>query len=114
MGATRSRPPRRWVQRGSQVGPAAKALTAYLHHSLGISFAKIVRLFAERLGLTVTAGAICQASQSTSTDLVPVDSQIRARINASPVVAMDETGVRNEVAHIEWLRGLEGQLLMVT
>ena len=79
---------------GSQVGPGAKAWAAYLHYSLGIPFAKIARLFAERLGLTVTAGAICQASQSTSTDLVPVTTDIRARINASPVVAMDETGWR--------------------
>jgi transposase len=79
---------------GAQIGPAAKAWAAYLHYSLGVPFAKIARLFAERLGLSVTAGALCQAAQSTSTDLVPVNNQIRARVNDSPVVAADETGWR--------------------
>lgn len=79
---------------GAQIGPNAKAWAAWLHYSLGIPFAKISRFFSERLGLAVTAGAICQSSQSTSTDLVPVNREIRDRINASPVVAMDETGWR--------------------
>lgn len=79
---------------GAQIGPAAKAWAAWLHYSLGVPFAKISRFFAERLGLSVTAGAICQAAQSTSTDLAAVNTQIRARVNASPVVAADETGWR--------------------
>lgn len=79
---------------GAQIGPNAKAWAAWLHYSLGVPFAKISRFFAERLGLTVTAGAICQAAQSSSTDLVAVNNQIRARVNASPVVAADETGWR--------------------
>jgi transposase len=79
---------------GAQIGPNAKAWAAYLHYSLGVPFAKVARFFAERLGLTVTAGAICQSAQSTSTDLVPVNSEIRTRVNNSPVVAADETGWR--------------------
>jgi transposase len=79
---------------GAQIGPTAKAWAAYLHYSLGVPFAKIARFFAERLGLSVTAGAICQSAQSTSTDLVPVNNQIRRRVNTSPVVAADETGWR--------------------
>lgn len=79
---------------GAQIGPNAKAWAAWLHYSLGVPFAKVSRFFAERLGLTVTAGALCQASQSTSTDLVPVTNEIRQRINRSPVVAMDESGWR--------------------
>lgn len=79
---------------GSQVGPNAKAWAAWMHYSLGIPFAKIARFFADRLGLTVTAGALCQAGQTTSTALVPVTDQIRERINASAMVVMDETGWR--------------------
>jgi transposase len=79
---------------GAQIGPNAKAWAAWLHYSLGVPFAKIARLFAERLGLSVTAGALCQAAQSTSTDLVPVNNEIRRRVNNSPVVAADETGWR--------------------
>jgi transposase len=79
---------------GAQIGPNAKAWAAWLHYSLGVPFAKIARFFAERLGLEVTAGAICQSAQSTSTDLVPVTTEIRRRVNTSPVVAADETGWR--------------------
>ena len=79
---------------GAQIGPNAKAWAAWLHYSLGVPFAKIARFFAERLGLNVTAGALCQAAQSTSTDLVPVNAEIRRRVNNSPVVAADETGWR--------------------
>ena len=77
---------------GAQIGPNAKAWAAWLHYSLGVPFAKMSRLFAERLGGTVTAGALCQAAQSTSTDLVALNAEIRARLNASAVVAADETG----------------------
>ena len=79
---------------GAQIGPNAKAWAAWLHYSLGVPFAKIARFFAERLGLTVTAGAICQSAQSTSTDLVAVNAEIRRRVNNSAVVAADETGWR--------------------
>ena len=79
---------------GAQVGPHAKAWAAWMHYSLGIPFAKIARFFTDRLGLTVTAGALCQAGQTTSTALVPVTSQIRERINTSAMVVMDETGWR--------------------
>ena len=66
-----------------------------MHYSLGIPFEKISKFFSLRLGLGVTAGALCQAGQTTSTALVPVTTDIRKRINDSPVVAMvDETGWR--------------------
>ena len=79
---------------GAQIGPNAKAWAAWLHYSLGIPFAKIARFYADRLGLTVTAGALCQAGQTTSTELVPVTGQIRERVNDSAMVVMDETGWR--------------------
>jgi len=79
---------------GAQIGPGAKAWAAWLHYSLGVPFAKIARFFSERLGLNVTAGALCQAAQSTSTDLVRVTGEIRRRINDAPMVVMDETGWR--------------------
>ena len=79
---------------GAQIGPNVKAWTAWLHYSLGVPFAKISQFFAQRFGLPVTAGALCQSSQSTSTALVPVDTEIRQRVNHAPSVAMDETGWR--------------------
>lgn len=79
---------------GAQIGPHAKAWAAWMHYSLGIPFAKIARFFTDRLGLTVTAGALCQAGHTTSTALVPVTAAIRQRINDAAMVVMDETGWR--------------------
>jgi Transposase IS66 family. len=78
---------------GSQVGPLAKAWAHYLHYSLGLSFEKCAVLL-RRLGIEVTAGALCQAAQSTGTALVPIQAEIMARLNGSPVVTADETGWR--------------------
>lgn len=77
----------------SQVGPVAKAWAHYLHYGLGLSFGKCAVLL-RRLGVEVTAGALCQAAQSTGEALVPVQAEIMRRLNASPVVTADETGWR--------------------
>jgi hypothetical protein len=77
----------------SQVGPTAKAWAAWLHYGLGLSFVKSASLLA-RLGVNVSAGALCQAAQSTSTDLVPVQASIVAAVNNSAMIVPDETGWR--------------------
>lgn len=79
---------------GAQVGPVAKAWAAWLHYSLGVSFDKVAKLFAERFGLAVTAGALCQAAQSASCALMPVSTEIARRLASSDMVVMDETGWR--------------------
>lgn len=82
-----------WSTRYESVGPVAKAWAAWLHYGLGLSFAKCARLLA-RLGIDVSAGALCQAAQSTGTDLVPVQTEIVERVNHAEAVVMDETGWR--------------------
>lgn len=77
----------------SQVGPVSKAWAAWLHYGLGLSFAKCARLLA-RLGIDVSAGALCQAAQRSGTDLVPVHAEIVRRVNDAPMVVADETGWR--------------------
>jgi transposase len=77
----------------SQVGPKAKAWAAWLHYRLGLSFAKCSELLG-LLGIGVTRAALCSAAQSTGTALVPVRAEIVAKVNASPVTVMDETGWR--------------------
>jgi transposase len=79
----------------SQVGPVAKGWAAWLHYGLGLSFAKCARLLA-RLGIDVTAGALCSAAQRAGTDLVPVHAQIVRRLNEAEMVVADETGWRVE------------------
>lgn len=86
---------------GSQVGPHAKAFAAWLHYELGLSFGKCATLLG-RFGVDVTAGALCQAAQSTSTALVPVHADIVRRVNDAAMVVMDETGWRVG-GHHAWL-----------
>jgi transposase len=86
---------------GAQIGPVAKAWVAWLHYGLGLSFGKCAQLLG-RLGIEVTAGAICSSSQSMGGALVPVKAGIIERINASPTVTMDETGWKVE-AFSSWL-----------
>ena len=79
---------------GSQVGPFAKGWGSELHYELGLSWAKVAKLMA-RLGVPVTAGALCQASEHQAcTDLVPVHQELVRVANSSPVLVMDETGWR--------------------
>jgi transposase len=79
---------------GSSVGPNAKALGAWLHYSLGLSFAR-TRAVLARFGVTVTPGAICQAAAaSAAKELVPVHADLVTAANASKVLTMDETGWR--------------------
>jgi len=87
----------------SQVGPRAMAWGTWLHYGLGLSFGKCSALLG-RLGINVTAGAICSSSGSTSTALVPTHNAIKAHLAASPAVTMDETG---------WRIGGEGAWLWV-
>ena len=75
----------------SQVGPVAKSSAAWLHYGLGLSFQKTSALLA-RLGVNLTAGAISQAAQSTSTALVPVENSIVAAVNGSKMIVPDESG----------------------
>lgn len=77
----------------AQVGPHAKALAAFLHYALGLSFGRSAEVLA-RFGIGITRGAICGAAQSTGTDLVPTQQAILATIRQSKMVAMDESGWR--------------------
>jgi len=97
----------------AQVGPRAMAWSTWMHYSLGLSFGKCAQVLA-RLGVDVTAGAICQAASATSTDLVPTHEAIKDHVAAAPALTMDETGVRHEGARIERLRRREDRLMTVT
>jgi transposase len=77
---------------GCQLGPVLKAWGSWLHYRMGLSFGRVSEVLAH-LGVTVTAGAICQASaRQASTDLVPVHAELIARATASPTITMDESG----------------------
>ena len=77
----------------SGIGPLARSLAHFLHYGLGLSFKKSSALLG-RLGVSVTAGALCQAAQSSSTALVPVQNSIVAKLNEQRMIVPDETGWR--------------------
>jgi hypothetical protein len=58
-----------------------------------LSFAKTASLL-HRLGINLTAGALSQATRSTSTALVPVQDSIVQAVNDSPMIVPDESGWR--------------------
>jgi transposase len=78
---------------GTQVGPRAVALAAWLSKGLGLPAGKITRLFAQ-LGLRITAGGVTQAVARAGRALTPTYQALVERVRASPVVAGDETGWR--------------------
>jgi transposase len=78
---------------GAQIGPHAKAWSAWLHYGLGLSFGKCEAVLAH-LGINVTAGALCTAAQTTGCALEPVHTDLVRRANAASAVTMDETGWR--------------------
>ncbi len=79
---------------GSQIGPTLKGWAMWLHYRMGLSFGRTAEVLA-RLGVNVTAGAICQSSaHAASAELVPVHAELVRRANASKTLTMDETGWR--------------------
>jgi len=85
-----------------------------------LSFGKTASLL-RRLGINVTAGALNQTAQSTSTALVPVGDLIVQAANDSPMIVPDESGwrvcawlwaVSSDRATAYWVadgRGLDGE-----
>lgn len=78
---------------GTQLGPRAVALAAWLSKGLGVPAGKIARLFAQ-LGLRVTAGGVTQAVARAAWRCQPTYQALTEGVRASPVVAPDETGWR--------------------
>jgi transposase len=96
---------------GVQFGPRAVALAAWLSKSLGLSATKIARLFAYH-GLTVTAGGVTQAVDRAARRAQPTYTELVTGVQASPVIAPDETGWRVNGAKA-WLWAFAGTALVV-
>jgi transposase len=78
---------------GTQLGPRAVALAAWLSKGLGMPAGKIARLLGH-LGLDVTPGGVTQAIARAARRCQPTYQALVAGVRASPVVAPDETGWR--------------------
>jgi transposase len=75
-----------------QLGPQAVALAVTLNKQFGVSFGKIATLYHQRLGLTLTRGAIVRALHRTARSAAPTYEALCRTIRGSPMVSPDETG----------------------
>jgi hypothetical protein len=76
-----------------QVGPRAVALAAWASKGLGLPAGKVARLLGQ-LGITITPGGVTQALARAARRLQPTYAALVGGVQASPVVAPDETGWR--------------------
>ena len=77
-----------------QLGPQAIAFAVTLNKQFGVSFGKIATLFHQRLGLTLTRGAIVRALHRTAQHAAPTYEALCQTVRGSPMVTPDETGWR--------------------
>lgn len=85
-----------------QLGPQAVATAALLNKHLGLSFGKIVTLFADRFGLAMTRGAAVRALHRAAAQAQPTYEALCQTVRSSPMVVPDETGWR-VAALLQWL-----------
>src|ERR1019366_5907056 len=85
-----------------QLGPTTLAVAASFNKELGLSFAKIARVFADRFGLAVTRGALVRGLHRVAATAAPTYTALCETVNTSPMVVADETGWRVH-AQLHWL-----------
>lgn len=73
-----------------------------LNKDLGLPYARIARLWRERLGLTITASGLVHAVRRAARHAQPTYETLRATVRGSPVVTPDETSWR-VAADLWWL-----------
>jgi len=78
---------------GSQIGPRAVAIAAWLNKDLGLPMSK-VRQILELLGLSVTTGGLHQALGRLARAAQPTCQALTLAVRSSIAVAADETGWR--------------------
>jgi transposase len=85
-----------------QLGPTAIAVAASFNKQLGLSFSKIVTVFADRFGLRVTRGAVVRAVHRAAAKAQPTYAALCDTVQTSAMVVADETGWRVQ-ARLHWL-----------
>lgn len=78
----------------SNLGLRLVVYTAWLHYTVGISVANLVRMLSIYAGFTVSAGGLTQAWAHLADRLRPEYEALGRRIRTSAVLCVDETGWR--------------------
>jgi transposase len=91
---------RQWAELPAELGPRPKlddetqAFALSLRHDVGLSFGKIVRVFA-LAGLAITKGGLVQIMRRTRERLLPARLEIQQRLRSAAFAHLDETGARH-------------------
>jgi transposase len=93
-----------------QYGSRLLALSSLLNTDFRIPFAKISTLFGDLFGYAVNEATICSANASLFKQLEPVETSIRNALEASPLLHVDETGLRVK-GKLHWLHVVCSQTL---
>ena len=96
---------------GVQVGSRAVALAAWCNKGLGLPAGKVARLLGQ-LGLEISPGGMTQAVARAARRCEPTYTALAEGVQASPVVAPDETGWRVG-GRRAWLWAFAGQGVVV-
>ena len=99
------------VQRGAfpahvaapvQYGPRIHAQSILLNIDYKLPFAKIRQLWADVVNHAYNPATLSRIEQTLSAQLVPIEAQIKARLQEAPVCHFDETGLR-VAGKLHWL-----------
>lgn len=77
-----------------QYGPRIHAQSILLNIDYKLPFAKVTRLWADVTGYSYNPATLTQAQAMLSARLVPIETTIKADLEAAPVCHFDETGIR--------------------
>lgn len=90
------------VEMPVQYGPNIKSLLVYLNQYQLIPYKRAVELIEDLYGFSISEGTLFNFIAATFNALEPVEAEIVAQLVDSPVVHVDETGLRIE-AKRQWL-----------
>ena len=85
-----------------QYGARVQALCALLHNDYHVPVAKVGQLFMDLFGQGINGASVLAANERTYTALAPSEAAIRVHLKRSPLLHVDETGLRAQ-GRLHWL-----------
>lgn len=86
--------PPQGLEPGSPFGPSLRAFAIYLRVTHAISYERLVRLFADLFGVTISEGALVALFGDSRDAFARAAGRIRAALLAGTILASDETSAR--------------------
>jgi transposase len=78
----------------AQYGPRLRALAVYLVEQQFVPYARVRELFADLFGASLSLGTLVSWVQQSAVAVAPVQARLTAALQRTPVLHVDETGVR--------------------